>query len=560
MSFDHRKYAPFVTVDKPDRRWPGQRIEKAPLWAAVDLRDGNQALIRPMSVAQKRRFFKLLVDIGFKEIEVGFPSGSQIDFDFCRVLIEEDLVPDDVHIQVLTQSRPELIERTFEAVKGAKNAIIHIYNATSPIFREQVFNVDRDGCKKIAVEAATLVRDMAAAQPDTHWTFEYSPETFSATETDFAIEVIDAVNEVWRPDQGQRVIINLPATVECATPNVFADQVEMVNDKIRYRDNVIISVHTHNDRGCGVAAAELSQMAGADRVEGTLLGNGERTGNMDLVTCGMNLYAQGIDPEIDFSRMKEIIQVVEDITDIKTHPRHPYAGELVFTAFSGSHQDAIRKCLNQYKEGDTWRVAYLPIDPHDLNRRYEEVVRINSQSGKGGVVHVLERDYDITLPRWLQQELAKVVQQDAEQDGGEIDGGRIHARFNEAYLNVPGGWTLRSYDLHRTDAGVQAQISIGDENAPATVLSGRGEGAVGALVDALNRRHGWQLKVESFDEYSLGDNTEANAMACVRIRVGDQVQSAVATAADTTAAALQGILSAAGRYAVAHESQERARA
>ncbi|MBM7333209.1 2-isopropylmalate synthase [Alloalcanivorax marinus] len=559
MSFDHRKYAPFPTIDKPDRQWPSKRIEKAPLWAAVDLRDGNQALIKPMSVAQKKRFFKLLVELGYKEIEVGFPSASQIDYDFCRALIEEDLVPDDVHIQVLSQARQELIERTFESLKGAKKAVVHIYNATSPTFREQVFNVDKEGCKAIAVKSAEWVRDAAAKQPDTEWSFQYSPETFSATETDFAIEVIDAVNEVWRPDQGQRVIINLPATVEVSTPNVFADQVELVHENIRYREHVLISVHTHDDRGCGVAAAELAVMAGADRVEGTLLGNGERTGNMDLVTAGMNLYAQGIDPEIDFSRMKEIRALVEEITEIDTHPRHPYAGDLVFTAFSGSHQDAIRKCLARYTPGDIWRVAYLPIDPHDLGRRYEEVVRINSQSGKGGVAHVLERDFGISLPRWLQQELAMVVQQDAEEDGGEITGERIHRRFNGDYLNVPAGWTLRSYDLHRADDGVRARISVGDEEGATVDLEGRGEGAMGALVDALNRRHGWQIRVEAFDEYSLGDNTEANAMACVRVQVGEQVQSAVALAADTTAAALQAILSAAGRVA-ASEAEQPARA
>ncbi|PNE01128.1 2-isopropylmalate synthase [Alcanivorax sp. MD8A] len=556
MSFDHTKYQPFPVIDKPDRRWPSQRIEKAPLWAAVDLRDGNQALIKPMSVAQKRTFFQMLVELGFKEIEVGFPSASQIDFDFCRALIEEDLVPDDVHIQVLTQAREDLIARTFESLKGAKNAIVHIYNATSPTFREQVFNVDKAGCKTIAVRAAEWVRDFAAQQPDTHWSFQYSPETFSATETDFAIEVIDAVNAVWRPDQGQRVIINLPATVEVSTPNVFADQVELVHEKIQYRDDVIISVHTHDDRGCGVAAAEMAVMAGADRVEGTLLGNGERTGNMDLVTAGMNLYSQGIDPQIDFSRMKEIVALVEEITDIQTHPRHPYAGDLVFSAFSGSHQDAIRKCLARYQEGDIWNVAYLPIDPADVGRRYEEVVRINSQSGKGGVAHVLERDFGIDLPRWLQQELAKVVQQDAEEDGGEITSERVHRRFNSDYLSVPMGWVLRSYDLNRSNDQVQAQISIGDDSQPVTLLCGRGDGAMSALVDALNRRIGGDVKVVSFDEYSLGDNTEANAMACVRVQVGETVQSAVATAADTTAAALQAILSAVGRVQAAAEVRD----
>lgn len=547
MSFDHRKYQPFPVIDKPNRRWPSQRIEKAPLWAAVDLRDGNQALIKPMSVAQKRRFFQMLVELGFKEIEVGFPSASQIDFDFCRALIEENLVPDDVHIQVLTQAREDLIARTFESLKGAKNAIVHIYNATSPTFREQVFNVDKDGCKTIAVRAAEWVRDFAAQQPETHWSFQYSPETFSATETDFAIEVIDAVNAVWRPDQGQRVIINLPATVEVSTPNVFADQVELVHENMQYRDDVIISVHTHDDRGCGVAAAEMAVMAGADRVEGTLLGNGERTGNMDLITAGMNLYSQGIDPQIDFSRMKEIVALVEEITDIQTHPRHPYAGDLVFSAFSGSHQDAIRKCLSRYNEGDIWNVAYLPIDPADVGRRYEEVVRINSQSGKGGVAHVLERDFGIDLPRWLQQELAKVVQKDAEDDGGEITSESVHRRFNSDYLSVPMGWTLRSYDLNRSNDHVQAQISIGDNDQTVTLLSGRGDGAMSALVEALNRQIGQDVKVVSFDEYSLGDSTEANAMACVRVQVGDNVQSAVATAADTTAAALQAILSAVGR-------------
>ena len=556
MSFDHRKYQPFPVIDKPDRRWPSQRIEKAPLWAAVDLRDGNQALIKPMSVAQKRRFFQMLVELGFKEIEVGFPSASQIDFDFCRALIEEDLVPDDVHIQVLTQAREELIARTFESLKGAKNAIVHIYNATSPTFREQVFSVDKAGCKAIAERAAGWVKACAEKQPETHWSFQYSPETFSATETDFAIEVIDAVNAVWRPDQGQRVIINLPATVEVSTPNVFADQVELVHENIQHREHVIISVHTHDDRGCGVAAAEMAVMAGADRVEGTLLGNGERTGNMDLVTAGMNLYSQGIDPQIDFSRMKEIVALVEEITDIQTPPRHPYAGDLVFSAFSGSHQDAIRKCLARYQEGDIWNVAYLPIDPADVGRRYEEVVRINSQSGKGGVAHVLERDFGIDLPRWLQQELAKVVQQDAEEDGGEITSERVHRRFNSDYLSVPMGWVLRSYDLNRSNDQVQAQISIGDNSQPVTLLSGRGDGAMSALVDALNRRIGGDVKVVSFDEYSLGDNTEANAMACVRVQVGETVQSAVATAADTTAAALQAILSAVGRVQAAAEVRD----
>ncbi|MGM0563377.1 MAG: 2-isopropylmalate synthase [Pseudomonadota bacterium] len=542
MAFDHTKYAPATYFDKPDRKWPSRRIEKAPLWAAVDLRDGNQALINPMSVAQKRRFFQLLVEIGYKEIEVGFPSASQVDFDFCRALIEEDLVPDDVRIQVLVQAREDLISRTFEALEGAKRAIVHIYNATSPTFRQKVFRVDRDGCCDIAARAAQWVKDYAEKQPETDWTFQYSPETFSATEVDFAIEVVNAVNAVWQPQNGQRVIINLPATVEVSTPNVFADQVEAFCEGIDNREHVIVSLHTHNDRGCGVAAAELGQMAGADRVEGTLLGNGERTGNMDLVTCGMNLYSHGIDPGIDFSRMPEIVELVEDITNIVTHPRHPYAGDLVFSAFSGSHQDAIKKCFAIQKAGEQWDVAYLPIDPADVGRRYEEVVRINSQSGKGGVAHVLERDYGVDLPRWLQQELAVVIQAEAESSGGEITGDQVHEIFERAYLNPPVGWRLSGYDVKREGETVTVNAEVDGQ-----VIEGKGEGAVGALVAALEGKTGRRFSVEGFEESTLGDSTEANAMAAVRVSSDGQVQSSVATAKDTTSAALQAVLSAVGR-------------
>ncbi len=409
MAFDHRKYVAFKPVAKKDRRWPDQVIEKAPTWCAVDLRDGNQSLIKPMSVAQKQRLFDLLVKLGFKEIEIGFPAASQPDFDFCRKLIEENRIPADVKIQVLTQARPELIERTYEALKGAKQAIVHVYNSTSTVQREQVFGLDRDGIREIAVNGATLVKEIAARHPETDWTFQYSPESFTGTELDFAAEVIDAVTDVWRPDQGQPVIINLPATVEMSTPNVFADQVEWICENIRYREHISISLHTHNDRGCAVAAAELGVMAGADRVEGTLMGNGERTGNMDLVTMAMNLYSQGIDPTLDLSGMAEITEVVEACTEISTHPRHPYAGELVFTAFSGSHQDAIRKCLARRKEGDVWNVAYLPIDPFDVGRRYEEVVRINSQSGKGGVAYVMKNEYRLRTGAGLRHHPAALV-------------------------------------------------------------------------------------------------------------------------------------------------------
>ncbi|GGE60734.1 2-isopropylmalate synthase [Streptosporangium jomthongense] len=548
MAFDHRKYSAFQPVKKTDRRWPDKVIDKAPTWCAVDLRDGNQALVKPMNVAQKQRMFDLLVKLGFKEIEIGFPAASQPDFDFCRKLIEENRIPDDVKIQVLTQARPELIERTYEALRGARRAIVHVYNSTSTVQREQVFGLDRAGIRDIAVNGAQLVRDLAEQYPDTEWTFQYSPESFTGTELDFAVEVIDAVTDVWRPDEGQPVIINLPATVEMATPNVFADQIEWVGDNIRRREHISISVHTHNDRGCGVAAAELAVMAGADRVEGTLMGNGERTGNMDLVTMAMNLYSQGIDPKLDLSGMAEITEVVEACTEISTHPRHPYAGELVFTAFSGSHQDAIRKCLARRKQGDTWNVAYLPIDPSDVGRRYEEVVRINSQSGKGGVAYVLERDYNISLPRWLQIEFSKVVQKAAETNGGEVDSMAIHTLFEQRYLKVHDDWALRAYDLHRDERGVFAEVTYGQDPAPVR-LEGRGLGAVEAVSAALEERFGFAIAVEAYDEYALGEGTRANALACIRLTAGGQHCSAAALAEDTTSATLQALLSAVAQAA-----------
>ncbi|SFM52361.1 2-isopropylmalate synthase [Marinobacter zhejiangensis] len=561
MSFDHSKYVAFPPIKKTNRRWPDQVIEKAPTWCAVDLRDGNQALVKPMTVAQKQRMFDLLVKLGFKEIEIGFPAASQPDFDFCRKLIEEQRIPEGVTIQVLTQAREELIERTFEALKGVSRAVVHVYNSTSTVQRQQVFGMDRAGIREIAVNGATLVRDIARGFPDTDWTFEYSPESFTGTELDFAAEVIDAVNDVWRPDNGQKVVINLPATVEMATPNVFADQVEWICDHIRYREHISISVHTHNDRGCAVAAAELAVMAGADRVEGTLMGNGERTGNMDLVTMAMNLYSQGIDPELDLSGMAEIADVVEACTEIQTHPRHPYAGELVFTAFSGSHQDAIRKCLAQREPGRAWNVAYLPIDPSDLGRRYEEVVRINSQSGKGGVAYVLERDYGISLPRWLQIEFSKLVQREAERNGGEMGPDAIHELFRTHYLDVQRDWELTSYDFHRDDQGVHAEVRVGEKG---TVLSGQGLGVVEAVVQGLGRQLGVSVAVEAYDEFALGEGTAANALACIRVVSGEQVSSAAALAEDTASATVQALLTAVSKLEqvghVGNEADEAAEA
>ncbi|WP_369809247.1 2-isopropylmalate synthase [Oceanicoccus sp. KOV_DT_Chl] len=413
--FDHRKYQPFPAIHKPDRRWPNQVIQQAPDWCSVDLRDGNQALIEPMSPSQKLEMFQLLVAVGFKQIEVGFPAASQTDFDFVRTIIEQQLVPYDVTIQVLTQARQELIERSFESLAGAKRAIVHLYNSTSTVQREHVFKLDRTAIKAIAVQGAQWVKQCADQHPATEWQFQYSPESFTGTELEYAVEVCDAVNAVWQPTKERPVIINLPATVEVATPNVYADQIEWMCDHIANREAVIISLHTHNDRGCGVAAAELGVMAGADRVEGTLLGNGERTGNMDIITMAMNLYSQGIDPQLDLANMDQIIQVVTHCTQLPIHPRHPYAGELVFTAFSGSHQDAIKKCLQQYQPEDHWQVAYLPIDPADLGRDYQEVIRINSQSGKGGIAYVLEQDYGLQLPRWLQVDFSRHIQHHAEQ-------------------------------------------------------------------------------------------------------------------------------------------------
>jgi len=542
MRYDHRKYTAFKPIPRPQRRWPDRVIDRAPDWCAVDLRDGNQALVKPMSVAQKTRLFRLLVDIGCKEIEVGFPAASQPDFDFVRKIITENLVPDDVTLQVLTQAREELIARSFEALRGAKQANIHLYNSTSTVQRERVFGLDRAAIKAIAVQGATWVKEMAAQQPETQWEFQYSPESFTGTELDYAAEVVNAVIGVWQPQHGRKVVINLPATVEMSTPNVYADMIEWMGEHIDHRDKLRLSLHTHNDRGCGVAAAELGVLAGADRVEGTLLGNGERTGNMDIVTMAMNLYSQGVDPRLDFSDMRRIIDTVEYCTEIPTHPRHAYAGALVFTAFSGSHQDAIRKSLAKQRADEPWQVAYLPIDPRDLGRRYEEMVRINSQSGKGGVLYVLERDFGITLPRWLQIEFSKVVQLAAERSGGEVEGAAIRSLFDSTYVAVSAGWQLGDYAIRRDGAHVHLQVNVDGK-----VLIGDGHGAVEALMDALKHARGVSAVVESFDEYALGSDTQARAMACVRVRVGDDVSVGVALGADTTSATLQAVLAALGR-------------
>lgn len=548
--FNHQKYAPAPVMPKPNRRWPDHHLTQAPVFASVDLRDGNQALERPMSVAQKLEFFELLVAVGLTEIEVGFPAAAQPDFDFVRRLIEEERIPESVTIQVLTQAREDLIAQTFVALRGVKRAVVHVYNSTNPAQREQVFGLDRAGVRGIAEQGARWVRDYAARYPDTEWTFQYSPESYSATEPDYAVDVVNAVNAIWQPERGQRVIINLPATVEITTPNVFADQVEWFCEHVAHREHFLVSLHTHNDRGTGVAAAELGLLAGADRLEGTLFGNGERTGNMDLITVAMNLYSQGIDPHLDLSDMARIERVYKACTALPIHPRHPWVGELVYTAFSGSHQDAIRKgMLHRERVGGPWQVPYLPIDPKDLGREYSAVVRINSQSGKGGVAHVLERDHGIRLPRWLAQEFARVVQQHAETTGAEVGSPLIKSLFEKTYLDLPEVWRLAGYRLNRHGEQVDIDVQL-DQGAVIQRLTARGEGVVSALITALQRCYQISLDVVEFDEFALEHSTGARALAAVAMRIDDTQVSGVAIAEDSAGAAIQAVLSAMARAGV----------
>ena len=565
-SYNFRKYRPFPPVAKRARRWPDRVIEHAPEWCSVDLRDGNQALIEPMNPSQKLAMFELLVDVGFKQIEVGFPAASQTDFDFVRQLIEEDRVPDDVTIQVLTQAREGLIERSFEALKGAKRAIMHLYNSTSTVQREQVFKMSRDEIKGIAVQGAEWVRDRALKQADTDWQFQYSPESFTNTELDYAIEVCDAVIDVWHPITQNKIIINLPATVEVATPNVYADQIETVCDRISHRDDVIISLHTHNDRGCGVAAAELGVMAGADRIEGTLLGNGERTGNMDIVTMAMNIYSQGIDPELDLSDMDRIINVVERCTQLPVHPRHPYAGELVFAAFSGSHQDAINKCLAiDEKEraingpDSHWKVAYLPIDPRDVGRTYQEVIRINSQSGKGGVAYVLEQDYGYVMPRWLQVDFSPYVQKQAEASETEVSTEQIRQIFEDTYVNIEDAMVVKSYQAARAEGTdeLSAVLAAGEDSIE---ISGEGKGILDAFISGLNKRLDARIVIVDYSEHTLGDSEQAEAMAYLQLNLGGQRVCGVGRSADIVGASLRAVLNAIARAGIRIEAASRLKA
>lgn len=544
--YNHRKYPATPAIAIADRQWPNAQISTAPRWCSVDLRDGNQALVEPMTVQQKLRMWDLLIKLGFKEIEVGFPAASQPDFDFVRALIDGKRIPDDVTIQVLVQAREELIARSFEALKGASKAIVHIYNSTNPVQRERVFNLDKAGIRDIAVQGARWVQEYAARHPQTQWSFQYSPESFSSTEVEFAVEVCDAVVEQWR-DSGCPMIINLPATVECSTPNVFADQVEWFCKNSRYRKEYCVSIHTHNDRGCAVAAAELAIMAGADRIEGTLLGNGERTGNMDIVTMAMNLYSQGIDPELALADMDEIIAVVEHCTAIPLHPRHPYAGELVFTAFSGSHQDAINKCLAVQKENEPWQVAYLPIDPKDLGRSYEAVIRINSQSGKGGVSWILENDYGLQLPRWLQIDASRQVQGHAEKVASEVTAEQIWQIFDKHYLRCSSDFSIQGYTLSQDvsrDHGKDAlQLDFLLDNT-SLHLEGNGEGSISALADAWQRHFGDQIEVIDYQEHAMESGSASHAIAYTLLSINGQRHIGVAIDADVVKASLQAVVNA----------------
>jgi len=547
------KYRPFRTVNLPDRRWPDRCHERAPIWMSTDLRDGNQALFEPMDSQRKMRMFKMLCAIGFKEIEVAFPSASQTDFDFVRELIEGNHIPEDVTIEVLTQARPHLIERTMESVRGARRAIVHVYNATSRVFRETVFGLSKPEVVQLAVSSVQQIRNICAGMPETEWVLEYSPEPFTATELEFAKEVCDAVTQTWGATPQRKIILNLPATVEVATPNVYADQIEWMHRHLTNRDSIILSVHPHNDRGCGVAAAELAMLAGADRVEGCLFGNGERTGNVDIVTLALNLYTQGIDPKLDFSNINDIARTAEFCTQLPIHPRHPYVGDLVFTAFSGSHQDAIKKGFSTQQPGDYWEIPYLPIDPNDLGRSYDSIIRVNSQSGKGGIAYLLENGYGLVMPRRMQIEFSSLVQKHMDQHGGEVIAQQLWELFQQEYGKTTA--PVRYIEHHLFEQGNEQGIRITLEiNEEKCVLVGAGNGPIDAALNALNL----PIKVVSFEERSLGQGADARAAAMVEIvadHAPDQMKKeffGVGIHANIVTASILALLAAVNRAAIMH--------
>ena len=547
------KYKPFKLIKLNDRTWPGRSIEISPQWCSVDLRDGNQALIEPMGEERKLRMFKMLLEIGFKEIEVGFPSASKTDFDFVRKIIEENLVPNDVTIQALTQARPELIKRTFEALEGSKRAIVHVYNSTSTLQRRVVFKSDEKGIQKIATDGAKWVLDQSKLYPETDWTFEYSPESFTGTELPYAVDVCNAVNEIWNPTQKKKTIINLPATVEMSSPNIYADQIEWMCRNLENRENITVSLHPHNDRGTAVAATELGVMAGADRIEGTLFGNGERTGNVDLVTLALNMLTQGVDPHLDFSNVNSIMREAEYCNQLPVHPRHPYAGDLVFTAFSGSHQDAIKKGLSAIRNSnrETWEVPYLPIDPQDVGRSYEAVIRINSQSGKGGVAYLLEKDHGLSMPRRLQIEFSQVIQKIADESGKEISPSDVWDNFQTTYLNESGSYEFVDHNINskankdgsQTDE-IEINLKVNDEIIS---ITGTGNGPIDAMVNSIKDYLKLDIKISDYHQHAISAGSDAKAVAYSELLLNGKSVWGVGIHQNTVIAGFESVISGLNR-------------
>ncbi len=547
MPMPFHRYRPYPTVELPDRLWPDAVVDRAPTWCSTDLRDGNQALVNPMDIPRKRRFFDLLVRLGVKEIEVGFPAASKADFDFCRLLVEEALIPDDTTIAVLTQARPELIERTFEAVEGAARAIVHLYNSTSETQRRIVFRLDRDGITELAVRGAELCKELAA-QTGTEIVFQYSPESFHHTELDYALEICEAVADEWGPSPGAKMIVNLPTTVEAFPPNVYADRMEWFIRSFSHRDSSILSIHPHNDRGTAVATAELGLMAGAERVEGCLFGNGERTGNVDLITLALNLLTQGVDPRLDLTELDEARRIVEECNELPVHPRHPYVGELVYTAFSGSHQDAIKKGMDaQERSGsEAWDVPYLPLDPKDVGRDYEAIIRVNSQSGKGGVAYLMSTEHHLELPRGLQVDFAQKVQAITDARGGELTPDELMEAFTEHYLGVTEPFVLVSYTHESGEEGDRLAARMRD-HGEGVVVTGEGNGPIAALVHALEQRLGIEIDVREYHEHAMSKGEDATAAAYVEADVDDEAFWGVGIHPSIVTASLRAVVNAVDR-------------
>lgn len=553
---NYQKYRPYPPMNMPNRKWPDNVITHAPIWCSVDLRDGNQALEIPMSLEEKIEFFKFLVKTGFKEIEIGFPAASDTEFAFTRYLIDNDLIPDDVNIQVLTQSRPHIIKKTFEALKGAKRAIVHLYNSTSTLQRDVVFHNSMEATIDLAVSGAKLVQEYAKEQPETDFTFEYSPESFTGTEMPFAVEICNAVLDIWKPMPSKKVIINLPSTVEMATANVYADQIEYCCENLKYRENVIVSLHAHNDRGCAVAATELALMAGADRVEGTLFGNGERTGNTDIACAALNIFSQGIDPELDFSHIDDAVEMFEKSTRMYIHPRHPYAGSLVYTAFSGSHQDAIRKGMEAMKSHpDRWEVPYLAIDPKDVGRSYDPIVRINSQSGKGGVAFVLEQNFGLYLPKAMQQNLSYVITGISDRKHRDLTPDDIKGIFEAEYMDITEPVKLVYYRQSTVDNVVQISSDMVINGVQETV-TGEGNGVIDAFCHGLETELGMELEVVNYSEHSMEYGTKARAISYIQILINGEEYFGAGTSSDITKSSYRAIVSAVNKYYKDHKEQE----